>query len=97
MTRVVAAYRETATREITQEAQDVTEARRLIEEQVPAGFEIIRLDVGKTETGSLVTGILRTTEVSYIEAEGADYEAARAALKAQLPEGCMTLGIQVAG
>lgn len=95
MPRLVAAYRETATREITQEAHDVTEARRLIEEQVPSGYEIIQLDVGKTETGSLVTGILRTTDVAYLEVEDSSYETALEGLKAKVPEGCITLGIQV--
>lgn len=96
MTRLVSAYRTTITEQITQDAADVTEARTMIEQAVPDGFEIIQLDVGKTETGSRVTGIIRSTERTPIEAEGADYEDALQALRAQIPEDAVGLGILIA-
>ncbi|SEC21148.1 hypothetical protein SAMN04489806_2869 [Paramicrobacterium humi] len=96
MTRLVSAYRTTDTKEITQDAADVTEARAQIESQVPDGFEIIQLDIGKTETGSRVTGIIRATTSTPIEATGANYAEAREALRAQVPEGNVGLGILIA-
>lgn len=96
MTRLVSSYRATKTDQITQDDADVTTARAAIEQSVPDGFEIIQLDISKTEQGARVTGIIRDTAVTPIEATGADYESAREALKAQVPEGSISMGILVA-
>lgn len=96
MTRLVSAYRTTETREITQDAADVSEAREHIEKQVPPGYELIKLDVGKTETGSRVTGIIRSSETTPIEATGTNYAEARSKLREQIPEGNVGLGILIA-
>ncbi|MCW4459578.1 hypothetical protein [Microbacterium sp. MPKO10] len=96
MTRLVSSYRTTKTDQITQDAADVTAARSLIEEAVPEGYEIIQLDIGKTEEGARVTGIIRATAITPVEATGTDYESAKAALKAQIPEDCVGTGILIA-
>ncbi|QPZ40023.1 hypothetical protein [Paramicrobacterium chengjingii] len=96
MTRLVSAYRTTQTDQITQDAAEVTEARAMIEQVVPDGFEIIQLDIGKIDGGTRVTGIIRSTAVTPIEATGADYVSARDALKAKVPEESVSLGILIA-
>ncbi|GAB2515336.1 hypothetical protein [Paramicrobacterium agarici] len=95
MTRLSSSYRTTETDQITQDAEDVTAAREMIEKAVPDGFEIIQLDIGKTEEGARVTGIIRSTTITPIEASGPDYPSALEALRAQVPDGCVSTGILI--
>lgn len=72
--------------EITAEADDAQAARVLIEEQVPAGYELIQVHHAMPRGGRVIaTGRVRPSAVDEIEAAGPDYQSARAALLEKMP------------
>jgi len=74
------------TRELTAEADDAQAARALIEEQVPEGFDLLQVHNAMPRGGRVIaTGVIRESAVRELEAEGPDYAAASAALRAQVP------------
>lgn len=84
------------TSELTAEADDAETARALVEEQVPAGHELLRVHNAMPRGGRVIaTALLRVAAVTEIEAEGADYAAARDALRAAVPAGQRLLSITV--
>jgi len=86
-----------ATQELTAEADDAQAARALIEEQVPEGFELLQVHNAMPRGGRVIaTGIIRASAVRELEADGADYAAASAALRAQVPPDHRLLSIVVA-
>ena len=73
--------------ELTAEADDAQAARELIEAQVPEGYELVQVHNSMPRGGRVIaTGQIRLAAVDELEASGADYAAARAALLAQIPE-----------
>lgn len=85
------------TRELTAEADDAQSARALIEEQVPEGFDLLRVHNAMPRGGRVIaTAIIRESAVSEIEAEAPDYASARDALRAQVPAAHVLLSIVVA-
>lgn len=73
--------------ELTAEADDAQAARELIEAQVPEGYELIQVHNSMPRGGrTIATGQIRLAEVTELDATGADYATARAALLAQIPE-----------
>jgi hypothetical protein len=84
------------TTELTAEADDAETARQLVEEQVPDGFELIQVHNAMPRGGRVIaTALIRPVAVTEIEADGADYASARAALRAALPEGQRLLSIVI--
>jgi hypothetical protein len=84
------------TRELTAEADDAESARSLIEEQVPAGFDLLQVHNAMPRGGRVIaTAIVRESAVAEIEADGADYAAARDALRAKVPADHTLLSIVV--
>lgn len=84
------------TTELTAEADDAETARRLVEEQVPDGYELIQVHNAMPRGGRVIaTAVIRAAAVSEIEAQGADYASARNALRAALPEGQRLLSIVI--
>ena len=84
------------TSELTAEADDAQGARALIEEQLPERFELLQVHNAMPRGGRVIaTGIIRPEAVREIEAEGADYPAAKEALRAQVPEGHLLLSIVI--
>jgi hypothetical protein len=74
------------TQELTAEADDAQSARALIEEQVPDGFDLLQVHNAMPRGGRVIaTAIIREAAIEEIEAEGADYAAARDALRARVP------------
>jgi len=85
------------TRELTAEADDADSARSLIEEQVPEGFDLLQVHNAMPRGGRVIAkAIIREAAVQEIEAEGADYAAARDALRAAVPATHRLLTIVVA-
>lgn len=73
--------------ELTAEGDDAQAARALIEEQVPEGFELIRVHNSMPRGGRVIaTGEIRSAGVVELEANGADYKTAREALLKKIPE-----------
>lgn len=86
----------TETRELTAEADDAETARALVEEQVPEGFELLQVHNAMPRGGRVIaTAIIRASATQQIDADGADYPAARDALRAKVPEGQRLLSIVV--
>jgi hypothetical protein len=84
------------TAELMAEADDAESARALVEEQVPEGYELLRVHNAMPRGGRVIaTAVMRVAAVTEIEAEGADYPAARDALRAAVPEGQRLLSITV--
>lgn len=84
------------TSEVTAEADDAETARGLVEEQVPEGYDLLQVHNAMPRGGRVIaTGVIRPAAVGEIEAEGADYSAARDALRAAVPEGQRLLSIVV--
>jgi hypothetical protein len=84
------------TSELVAEADDAETARALVDEQVPEGFELLRVHNAMPRGGRVIaTGVMRPAAVTEIEAEGADYASARDALRATVPEGQRLLSITV--
>lgn len=74
------------TQELTAEADDAQSARALIEEQVPEGFDLLQVHNAMPRGGRVIAkAIIREAAIQEIEAEGADYAAARDALRARIP------------
>lgn len=84
------------TSEVTAEADDAETARSLVEEQVPEGYELLQVHNAMPRGGRVIaTGLIRPAAVNEVEAEGADYAAARDALRAAVPDGQRLLSIVV--
>ncbi len=84
------------TSEVTAEADDAETARSLVEEQVPEGYELLQVHNAMPRGGRVIaTGVIRPAAVTEVEAEGADYAAARDALRAAVPEAHRLLSIVV--
>lgn len=84
------------TSELTAEADDDETARALVDEQVPDGYELLRVHNAMPRGGRVIaTGVMRPAAVTEIEADGADYAAARDALRAAVPAGQRLLSITV--
>ena len=84
------------TSELTAEAKDAESARELVRGQVADGFELLRVHSAKPSGGRVVAmAVVRPATIEEIEAEGADYTAAREALRAAVPEGKRLLSIVV--
>ncbi|MFF2051290.1 hypothetical protein ACFVU2_06760 [Leifsonia sp. NPDC058194] len=84
------------TSELTAEAEDAETARSLVEEQVPEGYELLRVHNAMPRGGRVIsTGLIRPAAVTEIEADGTDYTSARDALRATVPEGQRLLSITV--
>lgn len=84
------------TSELTAEADDAETARSLVLEQIPDGFEVLRVHNAMPRGGRVIaTGVMRPAAVTEIEADGADYAAARDALRAKVTEGQRLLSITV--
>lgn len=74
------------TSEITAEADDAEAARSLVEEQLPDGFELLRVHNAMPRGGRVIaSAVIRSATVTEITAEGVDYAAARDALHAAIP------------
>jgi phosphotransferase system HPr-like phosphotransfer protein len=94
--RVHGVTQTTETRELTAEGDDAETARALIEEQVPDGFELLQVHNAMPRGGRVIaTAIIREAATKQIEADGADYAAARDALRARVPDGHRLLSIVV--
>ncbi|WP_370055042.1 hypothetical protein [Leifsonia sp. EB41] len=86
----------TETRDLTAEADDAETARALVKEQVPDGFELLQVHNAMPRGGRVIaTAVIRESTTHRIEADGADYPAARDALRAKVPEGQRLLSIVV--
>ena len=86
------------TSELTAEADDAESARALVEEQVPDGYELLRVHNAMPRGGRVIaTAVMRLAAVRELEADGPDYAAARDALRAAVPEGQRLLSITVVG
>jgi hypothetical protein len=86
------------TSELTAEADDAESARALVEEQVPDGYELLRVHNAMPRGGRVIaTAVMRPAAVRELEADGPDYAAARDALRAAVPEGQRLLSITVVG
>ncbi|MEN2736162.1 hypothetical protein ABCS02_00090 [Microbacterium sp. X-17] len=86
----------TETRELTAEADDAETARALVAEQVPDGFELLQVHNAMPRGGRVIaTAVIRESATQLIEADGADYVAARDALRARVPDGHRLLSIVV--
>ena len=84
------------TRELTAEADDAESARALIEEQVPEGFDLLQVHNAMPRGGRVIaTAVVRESAVAEIEADGADYAAARDALRGKVPADHTLLSIVV--
>jgi hypothetical protein len=95
--RVRGLVQSSVTSEVTAEADDAQTARALVEEQVPAGYELLQVHNAMPRGGRVIaTGLIRPAAVSELEAEGADYAAARDALRAAVPPDHRLLSIVVA-
>jgi peptidyl-tRNA hydrolase len=82
--------------ELTAEADDAETARALVEEQVPATHELLQVHNAMPRGGRVIaTAVIRPAGVTEIEAQGADYAAARDALRAQVAEGQRLLSITI--
>ena len=85
------------TQELTAEADDAESARALIEEQVPEGYDLLQVHNAMPRGGRVIAkAIIRESAVAEIDAEGADYAAAREALRAKVPADHRLLTIVVA-
>ncbi|MGN7797443.1 hypothetical protein [Leifsonia sp. 22587] len=85
------------TSELTAEADDAESARALIEAQVPDGFDLLQVHNAMPRGGRVIaTAVIRESAVQELEAEGADYAAARDALRAKVPADHRLLSIVVA-
>ena len=85
------------TSELTAEADDAESARSLIEAQVPEGFDLLQVHNAMPRGGRVIaTAVIRESAVQELEAEGADYDAARDALRAKVPADHRLLSIVVA-
>jgi len=94
--RVTGLVQTSVTAEVTAEADDAETARTLVEEQVPAGFELLQVHNAMPRGGRVIaTGVIREAAIAEITAEGADYAAARDALRAAVPEDHRLLSIVV--
>ncbi|MDN4613038.1 hypothetical protein P5G50_01125 [Leifsonia sp. F6_8S_P_1B] len=94
--RVRGLVQPSATQEVTAEADDAQTARALVEEQVPEGFELLQVHNAMPRGGRVIaTGVIRRTAIQELEAEGADYAAAREALRASVPADHLLLSIVV--
>jgi hypothetical protein len=84
------------TRELTAEADDAESARAAIEAQVPDGFELLQVHNAMPRGGRVIANaLIREKAITELEAEGADYAAARDALRAKVPAGRRLLTIVV--
>jgi hypothetical protein len=94
--RVHGVTQTTETRELTAEADDADTARALVKEQVPEGFELLQVHNAMPRGGRVIaTAVIRSSATQLVEADGADYTAARDALRARVPEGHRLLSIVV--
>ena len=94
--RVHGVMQTTETRELTAEADDAESARAAVKEQVPDGFELLEVHNAMPRGGRVIaTAVIRESATQHIEADGADYPAARDALRAKVPEGQRLLSIVV--
>ncbi|WP_022882531.1 hypothetical protein [Gryllotalpicola ginsengisoli] len=77
----------------TAEALDPSDARAELEQRVPEGFQLARVTTLHAKIGEpyKLEAEARSTLTRELEAEGADYAAARAAFDAQIPEGWIPL------
>ncbi|UAJ79125.1 hypothetical protein IT072_18265 [Leifsonia sp. ZF2019] len=86
------------TSDLTAEADDAETARALVEEQVPEGYELLQVHNAMPRGGRVIaTAKIRLAAVTEIEADGADYAAARDALRAAVPDGQRLLSITIVG
>ncbi|WP_295118638.1 hypothetical protein [uncultured Leifsonia sp.] len=84
------------TQELTAEADDAETARKLVEAQVPEGYELIQVHNAMPRGGRVIaTALIRAAAVTEIEADGGDYAIARDALRARVPEGHRLLSIVI--
>lgn len=84
------------TTDLTAEADDAQSAREAIEAQVPDGYDLIQVHNSMPRGGRVIaTGVIRPAAVDTVEADGADYAAAKAAIVSQLPPGYRVLSYQV--
>lgn len=94
--RVRGVVQSSVTQEVTAEADDAQTARALVEEQVPAGYDLLQVHNSMPRGGRVIaTGLVRPAAVQELEAEGADYASARDALRAAVPEDHRLLSIVV--
>jgi hypothetical protein len=77
-------------------ADTAAEAREAIEEQIPAGHDLIEVLHQSQRTGGVVaTARTRPTETRELTAEGATYDEAKTSLAAAVPEGWRILSTRV--
>lgn len=94
--RVRGLIQASGTEDLTAEADDAEEARSLIEKQVPEGYELLQVHNAMPRGGRVIaTAVMRPAAITELVAEGADYTAARDALRAAVPEGHRLLSIVV--
>lgn len=94
--RVHGLTQSTETRELTAEADDAQAARAGVEEQLPEGFELLRVHNSMPRGGRVIaTAVIREATTRRLDAEGPDYAAARDALHAMIPEGHRLLSITI--
>ncbi|MFJ3395371.1 hypothetical protein [Leifsonia aquatica] len=71
--RVHGLIQSSVTEELTAEADDAETARAAIDEQVPDGYELIRVRHAMPRGGRVIaTGTIRLAEVRELDADGAD-------------------------
>lgn len=94
--RVTGLTQTTETRELTAEADDAETARAAVHAQVPQGYELLQVHSAMPRGGRVIaTGVIREAGVDELQADGPDYRAALAALRAAVPEGHRLLSIVV--
>lgn len=84
--------RPTSTVELVAEGHDRGSAYDALAAQVPAGQELVQAHFTMKDSVTTARGIIRSARVEPIEADGANYAAASAALEAQVPDGYVLLG-----
>ena len=91
-----AVVRDRATVETEASAPDVAELRAAVLALTPPGHELAQLLGRGRVDGNLVgTAVFRSTSTGTVEAEGRDYPAARAALRAMVPAEQLVLSVRV--
>lgn len=97
MVKLIAIVRPSTTVTVEGAGIGVEELRTAVLDQSPAHHELAQLLVGfgRVDGNLTGTGVFRPTTTTTLEAEGADYRAARAALDALVPAEHVVLSVHV--
>lgn len=94
--KVLGLIQSSATSELAVEADDAETAHALVVEQLPDGFELLQVHNAMPRGGRVIaTGIIRSSAITEITADGPDYATAREALRAAVPTNHRLLSIVI--